>query len=283
MKHFDRFLAKELKKPYLRMVANEIPPEWDAHSTQVGLHSHIGGTAVPLGWDNIRRRKITQLEPVIETNKNHIMSDIKFDIYESPGDGEKKKFHVRTTNRQTISSKDIIHEATRYSTVSRADWMAVVEGLIECMSEQLSSGKRIHINGLGYFSVNIGSSESENPKAMTRRTVRVTGVNFLPEKSFMKSIRSQTGFTRERYKFHTADLSPIEADDLLTKYFKDHRSITCAQFQQTCGMTRTTAYRRLAALVQGDHPSLLREGYKNSTVYIPSKGHYGRSYEDERW
>lgn len=211
------------------------------------------------------------------------MSDIKFDIYESPGDGEKKKFHVRTTNRQTIRSKDIMKEATSHFGVSRGDWAAVIENLIDMLAEHLSEGKRIHINGLGYFSISIGSTENENPKAMTRRTVRVTGVNFQPEKSFMKSIRSQTNFSRERYKRHTADLSPIEVDGLLTEYFKDHRSITCTQLQQSCGMTRSTAYRRLALLVQGEHPSLLREGYKNSTVYVPAKGHYGRAYEDERW
>ena len=44
------------------------------------------------------------------------MSDIKFDIYESPAnDGEKKKYHVRNTNKQTIHSKDLIHEATPVS------------------------------------------------------------------------------------------------------------------------------------------------------------------------
>ena len=211
------------------------------------------------------------------------MSDIKFDIYESPGDGEKKRYHVRTTNRQTIASKDLMREAAKYTSVSRADWMGVVEGLIDCLSEQLSEGKRIHINGLGYFSIGIASSESEDKKAMTRRTVRVTDINFQPEKSFLKSVKSKAHFVRERYKSHTADLSSIEIDGLLTEYFKDHRSITCTQFQQTCGMTRTTAYRRLAVLVQGEHPSLQREGYKNSTVYIPTKGHYGRSYADERW
>lgn len=211
------------------------------------------------------------------------MSDIKFDIYESPGDGEKKKYHVRTTNRQTIASKDLIREATKYSTVSRADWMAVVEGVIDCLSEQLSEGKRIHINGLGYFSINISSTESENPKAMTRRTVQVAGVNFMPEKSFIKDIKSKVKFTRERYKSHTVSLSPAQIDRLLTEYFKDHRSITCAQFGKTCGMTRSTAYRRLAVLVQGDRPSLEQEGYKNSTVYIPAKGYYGRPDTDERW
>ena len=47
------------------------------------------------------------------------MSDIKFDIYESPAnDGEKKKYHVRNTNKQTIHSKDLIHEATLYTSVS---------------------------------------------------------------------------------------------------------------------------------------------------------------------
>ena len=117
------------------------------------------------------------------------MSDIKFDIYESPAnDGEKKKYHVRNTNKQTIHSKDLIHETTLYTSVSRSDWAAVVEGLIDILSEKLGDGKRIHINGLGYFSVSIGSTESENPKKMTRGTVQITGINFQPEKSFKKSI-----------------------------------------------------------------------------------------------
>lgn len=126
------------------------------------------------------------------------MSDIKFDIYESPAnDGEKKKYHVRNTNKQTIHSKDLIHEATLYTSVSRSDWAAVVEGLIDILSEKLGDGKRIHINGLGYFSVSIGSTESENPKKMTRGTVQITGVNFQPEKSFKKSIISRAHFVRE--------------------------------------------------------------------------------------
>ena len=150
-------------------------------------------------------------------------------------------------------------------------------------SEKLGDGKRIHINGLGYFSVSIGSTESENPKKMTRGTVQITGVNFQPEKSFKKSIISRAHFVRERYKVHTVDLSPIEVDGLLSEYFKDHRSITCARMQQVCGMTRSTAYRRLQALTQGAHPSLQREGYKNATAYIPVKGHYGRSYTADRW
>ena len=118
---------------------------------------------------------------------------------------------------------------------------------------------------------------------MTRCTVKKTGVNFQPEKSYKKSIISRAHFVRERYKVHTVDLSPIEVDGLLSEYFKDHRSITCARMQQVCGMTRSTAYRSLQALTQGVHTSLQREGYKNATAYIPVNGHYGRSYTADRW
>lgn len=66
------------------------------------------------------------------------MSDIKFDIYESPAnDGEKKKYHVRNTNKQTIHSKDLIHETTLYTSVSRSDWVAVVEALEPMLSENI--------------------------------------------------------------------------------------------------------------------------------------------------
>ncbi len=54
--------------------------------------------------------------------------------------GKRKKYHVRNTNKQTIHSKDLIHEATLYTSVSRSDWAAVVEGLIDILSEKLGDG-----------------------------------------------------------------------------------------------------------------------------------------------
>jgi len=40
------------------------------------------------------------------------------------------KYHVRSTNRQTIRSKELMHEASLYASVSRSDWSAVeVDGL----------------------------------------------------------------------------------------------------------------------------------------------------------
>ena len=140
--------------------------------------------------------------------------------------------------------------------------LAVVEGLIDILSEKLGDGKRIHINGLGYFSVSIGSTESENPKRNDPWHSTDNRNQLSARKSFKKSIINRAHFVRERYKVHTVDLSPIEVDGLLSEYFKDHRSITCARMQQVCGMTRSTAYRRLQALTQGAHPSLQREGYK---------------------
>ena len=72
------------------------------------------------------------------------MSDIKFDIYESPAnDGEKKKYHVRNTNKQTIHSKDLIHEATLYTSVSRSNSEpATSTGFPECMRLYGSNWKR---------------------------------------------------------------------------------------------------------------------------------------------
>lgn len=211
------------------------------------------------------------------------MSDIKFDIYETPGEGDTPKYHVRITNRTTVTSKDLMHEAVRYTGVSRADWTGVVEELIDALAQKLSEGQRIHINGLGYFSLGIGSTEDLTPKAMTRRTVHVTDVHFRPEKNFLKALQSKAHFVRERYKRHTLALSPTEVNGLLTEYFKTHRSITCPQFQLLCGMTRSTAYRRLNELTQGAQPSLLREGSKNATAYVPEKGFYGRTLTEERW
>lgn len=53
------------------------------------------------------------------------MSDIQFDIYESPDiGGKKKKYQVRSTNRQNIRSKDLMHEASLYASVSRSNWSA---------------------------------------------------------------------------------------------------------------------------------------------------------------
>ena len=42
-----------------------------------------------------------------------------------------------------------VYKRQLYTSVSRSDWAAVVEGLIDILSEKLGDGKRIHINGLG--------------------------------------------------------------------------------------------------------------------------------------
>lgn len=207
---------------------------------------------------------------------------IKFDVYNTPSansENGEKSYHVRVAGSRTIDFKRVVDDMSRPSTVTSADIVAVLDGLSHFLERTLKEGNRIHIKGLGYFSVAISTPKTDNPKLITKRKVIVKGIDFYPEKDLMRRMRSAE-FERIEKKNHSREFSDIEIQGILNEYFKDHRSINRATFQHICGLTRSTALRRIKTFTKGDTPMLLNEGVKNAPVYVPAKGFFGRSFDE---
>lgn len=175
---------------------------------------------------------------------------VLFDFYKSSlpnRDNEEEHYHVRVVPRQTTSFNDLGEYVSDSSTLTTGDVKAVVDALVKSMVSELKLGNRFHIEGIGYFQMTIDCPETENPKEVRANAVRFKSISFQPEVSLKRKLKS-TQFERVKHKEHSQAISTNEIERRLQIYFQQHETITRAQFQSLCGLTRSTAIRQLQTL-----------------------------------
>ena len=81
--------------------------------------------------------------------------------------------------------------------------------------------------------------------------------------------------SQSKYVRHSEKVSEVEIDMLLKEYFSEHQMMTRRDFQEVCGLARTTAKMHLVRL-RGEG-KLVNIGLRNQPMYVPAPGYYGVS------
>jgi len=201
---------------------------------------------------------------------------LRYDFYENPlpkGSNRKPRLHTRVVTGSTTTTDEIatrIHDA---SSLTVGDVKASLLSLIEVMANELASGRRVHLEGLGYFQLTLSSPSVKSPKEIRAESIRVKSVAFRAETSFKKRFLN-IPLERVREKRHSNRYSEIEIDGLLTSHFLDNTYITSRKFQTLCGFTESTAKRRLRQLIANG--KLRKTGHRQFPLYEPVKGNFRR-------
>jgi predicted histone-like DNA-binding protein len=201
---------------------------------------------------------------------------LRYDFYENPvprDSDERPKLHARVVTNGTMNIDRLAQYIHEECTLATADVKASLVALVEVMADELASGRRIHLDGLGYFQLTLSSPPVDSPRQIRAESVRVRSVAFRPEESFKKRFKD-TPLKRTKEKRHSSRCSDTEIDDLLTNYFLNNAHITCRAFCSLCGFTESTGRRRLRRLVAGG--KLHDIGYRNLPLYEPVEGNYRR-------
>lgn len=201
------------------------------------------------------------------------MGTIKYDIYENPGrNNGQKRYHVRAAKPNLTTYKEIQENLSHASSITPSDISGVTEGISDLMANKLSNGNRIHIKGLGYFSVTITSPTFDNPKEINATKVQIRTIEFQPDAELMDKIKKNLTFERAQANEHSRLLLESEIKNLLKDYFKKHDDISLREFRMLTHLTRATAYRRLKELCDGPIPYLKHMGPRNASVYVLAQG-----------
>ena len=97
-------------------------------------------------------------------------------------------------------------------------------------------------------------------------SIRFKSVAFRPEVELKDSLKTMT-LERAKYKSHSRQLEPDRIDQLLASYFAEHEYMTRVAFQRLCGLTSSTASRRLHQFVEAGK---LRDiGTRHQSLYVP--------------
>ena len=126
-----------------------------------------------------------------------------------------------------------------------ADLVGALIALKHELAEQLKLGNRVHLPGLGYFSLAVRGELYEDPKTkkMRLRYPHVRTVNFRPEKGLMQALED-TRFENVTYRYEQHDApTATEIDATLERWFDEADYIFVGDLQAELHLSRPVAYR----------------------------------------
>lgn len=201
-----------------------------------------------------------------------------YDLFRTPQPkGETKVcYHARSVMTGKMSTRDLIHDITRRSAFKEGVVTGVLIALEESLRDALTEGQSVQLDGIGTFRISAKSPSVHNLHEIRAESIEFKGVVYKADPKLLKKLKS-TKFLRTKYSQRSDEISGIEIDGKLMDYFQEHDYITTKEMQQLCGLSNTTALRRLKERVK--EGKLTHPGHLRAPFYFPAPGNYGVSRE----
>ena len=100
---------------------------------------------------------------------------------------ENKLFPVKQ-KQETLTLRDFAKRISRESTVSSMDAMAVLEGLLQIIPDEILNGKIVKLGDFGTFRSTISAETVDAPENFHVSKIKGLNVRFRPAKEFQKQI-----------------------------------------------------------------------------------------------
>ena len=207
------------------------------------------------------------------TNHTEVMS-IQYEFYRNPNSQgtKKKRYHARVVPAGRISTDDLAEEIQKECTLTVADVKSVLIALADKMSEHLGEGRKVYLEGIGYFQVNLRCKEEVRTISGIRsENIEFKSVSFRADIDLKKNLRTQK-IRRSRNKPHSMPMTEKEIDEKLTEHFASNPILTRRDFEFLCQQVKSTACRLLRKLVEAG--KLKNVSTPRNPVYVPDNGHY---------
>lgn len=91
-------------------------------------------------------------------------------------------------SQEELTLRDFAKRISRESTVSSMDAMAVLEGLLQIIPDEILNGKIIKLGDFGTFRSTISAERVDNPEDFNVSKIKSLNVRFRPAKEFQKQI-----------------------------------------------------------------------------------------------
>ena len=207
------------------------------------------------------------------TNHTVVMS-IQYEFYRNPNSQgtKKKRYHARVVPAGRISTDDLAEEIQKECTLTVADVKSVLIALADKMGEHLGEGRKVYLEGIGYFQVNLRCKEEVRTMSGIRsENIEFKSVSFRADIDLKKNLKTQK-IRRSRNKPHSMPMTEKEIDEKLTKHFASNPILTRRDFEFLCQQMKPTACRILRKLVE--EGKLKNISMPRNPVYVPDNGHY---------
>ena len=205
---------------------------------------------------------------------------IEYDFYRNPNSqgSNKKRYHARVVSSNRISTDELAEEIQKECSLTITDVKAVLIALGDKLAKHLGEGSKVHLDGIGYFQVNLQCKEEVcSTRSVRSDNVEFKSVSYRADNELKKHLKKQK-IQRSQTKIHSVEMTEEEIDRKLMDYFKTHDALTRSQFEVLCTQVKSTAHRILQKLVKDG--KLKNVSTKQHPVYMPdnlyNKGMVGK-------
>ena len=199
---------------------------------------------------------------------------IEYDFYRNPNSQgtNKKRYHARVVSSNRISTDELAEEIQNECSLTITDVKAVLIALGDKLAKHLGDGSKVHLEGIGYFQVNLQCKEEvRTTRSIRSENVEFKSVSYRADNELKKHLRNQK-IQRSQTKIHSVEMTEEEIDQKLTDFFKTHETLTRSQFEVLCTQIKSTAHRILQKLVKNG--KLRNVSTKQHPVYMPNNEYY---------
>ena len=199
---------------------------------------------------------------------------IQYEFYRNPNSQgtNKKRYHARVVPCGRVSTEQLAKEIQSESSLTVADVKSVLVALAGKMSQHLGEGRKVYLDGIGYFQVNLRCKEEvRTMHAVRSETVEFKSVSFRADGELKKNLQDRK-IRRARLRPHSMPMTEKEVDQKLTEHFATKPILTSREFRILCMQVPSTAYRLLKKLVEAG--KLDNISTSRNPVYVPAGGHY---------
>lgn len=209
---------------------------------------------------------------------------IKYCIFANPlpdSDGN-TTYQVRHQPDGTMNTKAFLDHVKLHESFNTTAMSSALEILKDEIIEQLKNNKRFRIDGIGTFQMKVGLKNTTveegtptkahftDPEKITARNVEVTGVSFIPDKSLITKLKSDTSTANSNGRGVVGRSKVYERQEIvnaLNAYLAEHHFITRRTFQTLLHLSSYAAQKWLNLLINEEFPKYTAQKEGNTIIY----------------
>lgn len=199
-----------------------------------------------------------------------------YEFYRNPqsDENEKRTYHPRVVTTGRVDTEQLARDIQQSCSLTRSDVKGMLAALADKMAQYLSEGKRVYLEDIGYFKVNLQCNQEVtevDDKGVGK--VSFKSISFRADERLKKAMQ-RTKIHRSNLKPHSMPMTDEEIDAKLAEHFATNPVITRRQFQFLCQLLKPTACRIIKRLVE--EGKLKNISSKQNPVYVPIEGYFGK-------
>ena len=183
----------------------------------------------------------------------------KYDFRVMPnlqGKEEEPGLYPQLVTSGTITLKDLMKHASRYSGFNPSEVLGIVTFLEDAMVEYLSQGYHVKLGDIGTFSASLTSRKVKSKKEIRANSVHFNNVHFKADKKFRKKIEVEMKLERVEpslaFKTSSDEYTPEERFQLLMSHLDANGFITCKKYSELLVSAKSHKYHPYVSTMLSD-------------------------------